>query len=127
MMRTHGKCKHFTGIQNDICKAGIRYDDVKPVPCLVKYRRKDSPMCARYEEPTDEEVAEDEAYIQARMEMHSKAGSIIVEIKRQHKGHNWRGVLDCPVCGGRLHVSHAAYNGHVHGRCETEDCLSWME
>jgi len=126
-MRKKGKCKHFTGIQNDVCKAGVCYDDVRPIPCLTKYRRENSPTCERYEEPTDEEVADDEAYIQARMEMHRKAGAAIVEVKRQHKGKNWVGVITCPVCEGNLHVSHAAYNGHVHGRCETEDCLSWME
>jgi len=36
-------------------------------------------------------------------------------------------VVECPVCKGRLHLSQAAYNGHVHGKCETVGCLSWME
>lgn len=36
-------------------------------------------------------------------------------------------VIECPVCHGKLHLSQARYNGHVHGRCETEDCLNWME
>lgn len=36
-------------------------------------------------------------------------------------------VIECPVCKGRLHLSQAAYNGHVHGQCETEGCVSWME
>lgn len=36
--------------------------------------------------------------------------------------------IDCPTgCGGKLHLSQAAYNGHVWGKCTTEDCLSWME
>ena len=38
------------------------------------------------------------------------------------------GILECPKCKGRLHWTRAiAYNGHVHARCETEDCLAWME
>lgn len=36
-------------------------------------------------------------------------------------------VITCPACGGRLHLSQAAYNGHVHGKCETPGCVSWME
>ncbi len=36
-------------------------------------------------------------------------------------------VVECPVCKGRLHLSQAAYNGHVHARCETADCISFME
>lgn len=36
-------------------------------------------------------------------------------------------VIECPVCKGRLHLSQASCNGHVHGHCETADCVSWME
>jgi hypothetical protein len=36
-------------------------------------------------------------------------------------------VIECPVCKGRLSLSQSAYNGHVHGRCSTPDCLNWME
>lgn len=36
-------------------------------------------------------------------------------------------VVECPICKGRLHLSQAAYNGHVHGNCETAECVSWME
>lgn len=36
-------------------------------------------------------------------------------------------VIECPACNGRLHLSQAASNGHVHGCCETEGCVSWME
>lgn len=36
-------------------------------------------------------------------------------------------VIECPACKGRLHLQQAACNGHVHGHCETEGCVSWME
>lgn len=36
-------------------------------------------------------------------------------------------IIECPVCKGRLHLSQAAYNGHVHGKCETKDCVAWIE
>lgn len=38
-----------------------------------------------------------------------------------------REVVECPICKGRLHLSQSAYNGHCHGRCETDGCVSWME
>lgn len=129
MSKKKGTCRYFTGVQNEVCDAGIRYDDLaKPgIPCIVKYRRSDCVACERYEDPSDDDVAEWNAFIEQRMEMHRKVGPVIVEIKRQHKGHSWSGVIECPCCGGKLHVSHAAYNGHVHGQCETDECLSWME
>lgn len=36
-------------------------------------------------------------------------------------------VIECPVCKGRLHLSQSSHNGHVHGKCETPDCVAWME
>lgn len=36
-------------------------------------------------------------------------------------------IVECPVCKGKLHLSQAAYNGHVWGKCETPGCVSWME
>ncbi|HKI74989.1 MAG TPA: hypothetical protein VJ998_10110 [Pseudomonadales bacterium] len=36
-------------------------------------------------------------------------------------------VIECPACGGKLHLAQAASNGHVWGKCETADCVSWME
>lgn len=38
------------------------------------------------------------------------------------------GEMDCPVCKtGRLRYSRAAYNGHVHAACSTDNCVRWME
>ena len=36
-------------------------------------------------------------------------------------------VVDCPICKGKLHLSQSSYNGHVHGQCETNGCVEWME
>jgi hypothetical protein len=39
-----------------------------------------------------------------------------------------QGVMDCPVCKtGKLQYRRSSYNGHVHGRCSTADCVAWME
>lgn len=37
-------------------------------------------------------------------------------------------VIDCPTgCGGKLHLSQSSYNGHVHGKCSTPNCVAWVE
>lgn len=37
------------------------------------------------------------------------------------------GVIDCPKCHGKLHYSISSYNGHIHGKCETQGCVSWVQ
>ncbi len=37
------------------------------------------------------------------------------------------GRLDCPNCGKGLRYSVAASNGHKSGRCETKDCVNFIE
>lgn len=36
------------------------------------------------------------------------------------------GTIDCPRCRGRLRYS-VKHNGHIWGKCDTPDCLNWME
>ena len=38
-----------------------------------------------------------------------------------------RGKIPCPKCQGELNYTRASLNGHVWGKCKTEDCLSWMQ
>jgi len=38
-----------------------------------------------------------------------------------------QGNIACPQCGGKLNYSIAKLNGHLWGKCETENCLSWMQ
>lgn len=52
---------------------------------------------------------------------------VMEQVKKDHKGEDWVGMVECPKCKGELQVSHARYNGHVHGRCKTDNCLGWME
>ena len=44
------------------------------------------------------------------------------------RGNGGAGELPCPAqCGGTLHYTVAAYNGHMHAACSTKGCGSWME
>lgn len=66
----NGTCKHFNGVQNNACKLGVAYDSLPGFPCIKTYG-KDGPRervnekhcdcCAKYEEPTAEEIANDKA------------------------------------------------------------------
>lgn len=145
-----GSCFHFNGIQHKTCDAGIAYDSVRPVlavpvvsqfsgetittgpiPCFRKLPNgTESPdTCPQRRWPTQDEIDAREREITEAIE---QIGRVMIAIKP------WRTwskknrvakheVIECPECKGRLHLSQAAYNGHVHGKCETEGCVSWME
>jgi len=82
--------------------------------------------CDKYEEPSQEDIAEYEAEMQKHIERQKKVFPLIGEMQKEFKGRNGQKVVECPECGGRLHLTHAALNGHVWGQCETEGCYSWM-
>lgn len=145
-----GTCKFFNGaFHNECCQAGIRYEDVTPeperrtgkalrIPChsqlffsapnkgqLAEFAKRGT--CAKYTEPSDEEIAEHEAKMRAAISRITATIPLIGRIKDAHRGENWSGVDTCPTCAGILQLTHAGLNGHVWGQCETKGCVSWME
>ena len=134
MRRRYENCKHFNGIQNKICKAGINMRELaggddsgwtKRLPCLPN--NPDKVECLKFELRSQEEIdAEEKDFEEARGRMR-EVGPIVDQIKKEHKGESWGGIVECPWCQGKLHLSHAAVNGHVWGQCETKGCLNWME
>lgn len=143
-----GTCKHFNSeYHNECCAAGVRYEDVTTepnrlegkglrLPChqictfkapsqIAEFEKRG--QCPKYEEPTAQEIAKDRAELDAVIARMEKTCVVIGKVKKLHKGKDWKGVEVCPVCGGNLHMTHAALNGHVWGKCETEGCVAWME
>ncbi len=146
-------CKHYTGsYHNTHCAVGVCYRDVTNDPdglgsayriaCMkpeglsphgLKVLSEHGPqgVCDKYDEPTNAEVAEFDREVEALMEQHIKEmtdlNPILLKIKKEHKGKGHQCVIECPRCKGKLHLSHAASNGHIWGKCETEDCMAWME
>jgi len=130
-------CKHFRSMMdNETCEAGIAYESLKGIPfdqrpCFC--RKGVAPGgCDKAEFPTAEEVAAEDAAMDALFARTVTARAAIVA----HLGGHWKdgmpsasGAIDCPVCKGdkSLHFSRAGYNGHIHARCSTEDCVAWME
>lgn len=128
------ECRHRCSMSKPCCKAGVNFKELgdgklgfgKSMPCY--YVAGTIPIhCDKYERKSVEEVQAEDAELAAHMTKYLVVGPLVKRIKQEHKGNSWAGVEECPVCKGKLHLSHAAYNGHVHGKCETEGCVSWME
>jgi hypothetical protein len=133
-------CNHYRAMsEHKTCEAGVDYDTMKGQkfedrPCFWRRRSGAAKPCscphATY--PTDAEIAADEAESRKHMEKIGKARTAIVA----HLGGPWKkgmagatGQIDCPACGNTktLLFSRAGYNGHIHAKCGTPDCVAWME
>lgn len=124
------KCKHFTGLLDDKCAAGVVYDKVRKkglrgIPCLK--HSDNGGECEKCQWKTEEEIQARLDEINAHTEKFKATLPIIKKVKEQHKGEDWQGTEDCPVCEAPLHLRHAKINGHVWGKCETDNCVSFME
>lgn len=129
-------CKHFNGLQNSACDAGVQYDSVKDEsrkgfgrwPC---WREGEELTCEKRKFLTPEEVEAEVQEIEAATIRLTKGMVACREDAKQRglkKGNGGTGKIKCPVCdNGTLHYSVAGYNGHMHARCSTEHCLSWMQ
>ncbi len=125
-----GRCKHFTGVQNKTCAAGVEYHALRDsagqklsyrtFPCF-KDEMGRAP-CDKREFPTDAEV---DAEIKGHDDSFARviaARKAIVASKLTH------GEITCPCCGKEkaLRFSVASLNGHIHAAC-TSGCVAWME
>lgn len=82
----------------------------------------------RYEEPTEEAVQAYRAETDAMLARVDKALVVAREWRTPGRPEQDRAeAVTCPCCGGRLNLTQSSHNGHVHGKCETEGCVSWME
>ena len=140
-----GWCIHYRynhdrdlkGGQPDTCEAGVDYQtfrgegkSYKQQPCFLTDRGESKPdamPCAHLRRPTPDEIALHEDWLTERQKLLATVMVGIHPWREAHKGRSAQEVVECPACKGRLHLSIAAYNGHVHGRCETDGCASWME
>lgn len=121
------QCKHFTGVQHDICAAGLRYDDVRTkapfpnnFPCLIP-----AAPCSLREYPTAAEVAEDAAKWERAMASIFVARPAI--IAKHGKARGLASTMPCPVCTTGTLAYSIAHNGHIHAGCSTPTCVRWME
>lgn len=122
------RCKHFNGIMNDACRAGVAYADVRVSPedggryLLPCFRECDT--CPKAEFYTPEELDAQEKEREESMQRMRKARAAIIEATNGQRRR--QGQIPCPNCGKWLAFS-VAYNGHVHAQCASPGCCSWME
>jgi hypothetical protein len=150
-----GKCIHYRGSLDGIrCAAGVDYEKVfgpregiaARAPCIQEYKTHERvdgkyvPVwkpwarngftempCDKREMPTPEQIAEHDAKIARSMDR-MRVVMTAISGWRKKKPRGKTAVIDCPTkCGGKLHLSQAASNGHVWGQCTTAGCVSWME
>jgi hypothetical protein len=123
-------CKHFTGSINKTCKAGVEYRQLSPgpgcltrIPCLPESPYRSEPMatCGRFELYTAAEVEQLDADSASRTHFTLKLFQEIKAIGLM------LGKVVCPKCSGWVHFKVAQLNGHVWARCETENCLAFMQ
>lgn len=131
-------CRHFNGIQNKTCKAGIRYIEWKQgveeraMPCIPKHiDDREVWPCELFEimsQADAEKEADERIVIMNRGIKGRQAAHADAKAKGMGKGHGGYGEIPCPSCeGGKLRYSVASYNGHMHGKCSTAGCVAWME
>lgn len=133
-MYREGKCIHFNGTANRVCNAGIQYKSVsheRPyggIPCFEKNKLR---TCSRFQLPTEEQVADDEAKVAEYIGMVFKTRAAIMQhiVDAGNERKNTTGTIKCPICeAGNVSFSRAgAYNGHIHAECDTAGCVSWIE
>jgi hypothetical protein len=133
-----GWCIHFRSMQHDSCEKGVNYDVLAGgrlgafhrLPCFISDPDPHAAQrveCAHFRAPTAEEIEAHEGWIRGRLELIARVMTGILPWRRANKGRSASEVVECPGCAGRLHLSIAASNGHVHGKCETEGCVAWAE
>lgn len=153
----HGTCVNFNGAQHDLCKRGVAYkqfrdgDGVMRSPCIqfmeksarggtylkpgevaaarVPWHNAAPPeRCPFFQLPTDAEVEADRIETDAHLQKTFAAIKVASTWRVKPKpAADRQGIVECPICKGRLHLSQSSYNGHVRGKCETDGCVSWME
>ena len=84
--------------------------------------------CPNRVEPTDEQVK------QYREESERHWLKTVAALKvatawkvRPKPDHDREEIVDCPICKGKLHLRQSSYNGHASAKCETADCVEFME
>lgn len=137
-------CRHYQRgqILSGVCKAGEKIDGRRRLaqqqcaneniramgaPCVNGQKLVDvRSVCARWDPVTREEAEHaadaDEAAVQRLIKVMP-----LVNRWKNTPPIGKQEIVECPICKGRLHMSQASSNGHVHGKCETPGCVSWME
>lgn len=129
-------CQHYKrGKGADmVCNAGIDLNTLKKVstgerqikwgPCIEGHMLPDpTAHCPHWIRRT-REMGEKRADAVEKAMQQMEVVTPVVDGWRKKLPIGKQEVIECPVCKGKLHLSQA---GHVWGKCETPNCVAWME
>lgn len=96
-------------------------------PCIGGHNLAD-PLahCSKWERRSMEEAEQHATAIDEMLARAEKSAPVITAWRKKLP----RGkaeVIECLCCNGRLHLSQSAYNGHVAAKCETANCINFIE
>lgn len=136
-------CEHYkpqpSSVAKDYCAlgcgasermdAGRKAGEPNMTPCIGGHKAADVlALCPKWERRSLEHAEKRADGIAEMLERMEVVMPVVSKWRIKPKpDRDRREVIECPKCKGRLHLSQSSYNGHVHGHCETKDCVSWME
>lgn len=131
-------CQHYNpqGVRNQ-CRAGADIQAIQCVitktgglkwgPCIEGHLLPDPIKLCPHWLRTTREQGEERADMVEKSDREMRLVMPVIAAWRTKQPTGKSEDIECPVCKGRLHLSQAACNGHVHGKCSTPDCVNWME
>lgn len=111
------------------CLAGIDLTTWRRPPCFLDDFGNSFPhseFCEHLRRPTISEIDRFRASIGKNVSRLQVVLTHILGWRRRYRGQAFSEIISCPSCGGKLHLSISG-RGQVRGRCETLDCVSWVE
>lgn len=136
-------CVHYApkpgSLKSDYCALGLdasaamdrakKAGEPNMCPCIGGHKAADVlALCPKWERRSMEHAEKRADAFEAAMERMDIVMPVVSKWRIKPKPRLDRyEVIKCPKCGGKLHLRQSCYNGHVHGHCETEGCVSWME
>jgi hypothetical protein len=126
-----GKCRHYRGTVERRCAAGIVLKTLAGggtqgwgtrLPCGYWPGEPvggERATCASFSPVTAAEEEADRAAVKIML-------AHVLAAKKLVPRQPGKYLVVCPACGGHLHTERHG-NGHVWARCDSKDCLSWLE
>jgi len=119
---------HFNGIQNDCCKAGVRFAQFTGSLPSLKFTDKGTFTCDKRRWHTREEVEAEHALMEDYLALISKVMPSVIECKKiTRAGGDTSFIRKCPVCDAELHIEVSRHNFHARVHCFTDGCARWIE
>lgn len=138
-------CEHYapqpgSSLKTDYCALGCGAsekmrlardsDEPKMSPCIGGHTTPNVlTLCPKWQRRSLEHAQARAAAIEESLRRMTIVGPVVAKWRTwtEQNRASKQEVIECPACKGRLHLRQSGYNGHVHGQCETEGCVSWME